>query len=914
MNEGLIPCLLREWWGSVWYLMLALFFGLFGLAGGSSVQAQEQALGIALGDSHTCAIKTDGTVACWGSNEDAQLGLGYSGGRVNSPTAVPGLTNVVALEAGSSHTCALRANGMVACWGNNFYGQLGLGDMTNRSSPTLLGLTSVEALAAQAGHTCAITSSGTVLCWGHNYAGQLGLGDTTNRTYPRTLTGLDSAAELAAGVKHTCALKTNGTVYCWGWNDLGQLGLGNDVDHDTPTMVPGLTDVTALAGNRDHNCVLEAGGTVACWGNNEVGELGLGSSNEIVTSPTEVPSLFDVAALVAGGHFTFALKTDGVVAGWGGNWLGQLGLGDTFNRTSPTVVPDLTDLTKLAAGGVHTCAVRSDGTLDCWGSNSQGQLGLGYYGGTVTSPTPVPGFQSFTVGGTVSGLTGAGLVLQNNGGDDLEITANDNFTFPTALLDASSYDVSVLTQPSNPSQTCSVTNGTGTLAGANITDVEVTCTTNQFTVGGSVSGLSGSGLVLQNNGGEDLPITADGNFTFSPQDDGTAYSVTVATQPSDLSQTCTVTNGDGTLATANVTDVEVTCETNSFTVGGTVSGLEGEGLVLQNDGEDDITITDNGSFAFPTALLDGSSYAVTILTQPGNPSQTCSITNDTGTLAGADITDVQLACETNTYIVSTVATNGTITSVIDPEIEDGQTTMVTGVADADYYLASVSGCSGIPQSNTDQSVTSFSYETGQITDACTVEAVFAIKTYTVSETVQGAGTVDVLTPVVSHGDDAEFSVTPNSDWSLRSFVGDTCTPTDNGDGMWAATNITADCATEAAFVENTITHLTASASPALVGESITYTIAVIGSASAPTDGEVTLSSDSDGLICTIGSADSSSGKTAMFSCQHTWTAAGTHLLIASFSGSDTHADSDDSLQQVIVADEFIFPDRFEVIE
>ena len=96
--------------------------------------------------------------------------------------------------------------------------------------------------------------------------------------------------------------------------------------------------------------------------------------------------------------------------------------------------------------------------------------------------------------------------MQNNGGDDLAISADGAFTFATALDDETAYAVTVLTQPSAPSQTCSVSNGSGTLAGADVTDVAVTCVTDQFTVGGNVSGLTGSGLVLQNNGGDDLAI------------------------------------------------------------------------------------------------------------------------------------------------------------------------------------------------------------------------------------------------------------------------------------------------------------------------------------------------------------------------------------------------------------------------
>jgi len=161
----------------------------------------------------------------------------------------------------------------------------------------------------------------------------------------------------------------------------------------------------------------------------------------------------------------------------------------------------------------------------------------------------------YHVGGTVSGLTGTGLVLQNNGSDNLAVSANGAFSFSKELKKNSSYVVTVLTQPSG--QTCTVANGTGT-ARANVSDVAVSCAGNGFTVGGVVSGLTGTGLVLQNNGGNNLSIAADGSFTFPALLASAAtYSVTVLTQPSG--QGCSVANGSGSIAGANVANVAVTC-------------------------------------------------------------------------------------------------------------------------------------------------------------------------------------------------------------------------------------------------------------------------------------------------------------------------------------------------------------------
>src|SRR5262249_27185988 len=119
-----------------------------------------------------------------------------------------------------------------------------------------------------------------------------------------------------------------------------------------------------------------------------------------------------------------------------------------------------------------------------------------------------------TVGGTVSGLKGKGLILKDNGADDLLITTDGAFTFPAKLATGSAYAVTVSSQPPNPTQTCTVTKGSGTVETAAVTDVAVNCSTTTYAVGGNVIGLSGTGLVLTNNAGDDLTVNVDGPFAF----------------------------------------------------------------------------------------------------------------------------------------------------------------------------------------------------------------------------------------------------------------------------------------------------------------------------------------------------------------------------------------------------------------
>ena len=207
-------------------------------------------------------------------------------------------------------------------------------------------------------------------------------------------------------------------------------------------------------------------------------------------------------------------------------------------------------------------------------------MDAGDNGDSATTP------HSYTIGGMVTGLLGTGLVLQNSLGDDLQVTKNGTFVFATAVANAASYSVTIKTQPTAPSQACTLTMPSGTVADANVTNVTVICSTSTFTVGGTVTGLTGTGLVLQNNAGDNVTVTMAGAFTFPTQiASGAAYAVTVQTQPNTPMQTCTVSNGMGMVGSAAVTNVAVACSTSTFMVGGKISGLaNGKTVVLQNNG------------------------------------------------------------------------------------------------------------------------------------------------------------------------------------------------------------------------------------------------------------------------------------------------------------------------------------------
>ena len=250
--------------------------------------------------------------------------------------------------------------------------------------------------------------------------------------------------------------------------------------------------------------------------------------------------------------------------------------------------------------------------------------------------------KAYTIGGIVSGLlTGASVTLLDNGGDAYKATANGKFTFSTGFASGATYDVTVGTQPSG--ETCTVTLGSGTVGTKNVTTVKVTC--KAYTIGGTVSGLlTGASVTLLDHGGDAYKATANGKFTFSTGlASGATYDVTVGTQPAG--ETCTVTGGSGTVGTKDVITVKVTCKasTTTFSIGGTVSGLNSStSVTLLDNGGNSLPVTANGAFTFTTKLASGATYKVTVGTQPTG--ETCTVTNGSGTVGSANVTNVAVAC------------------------------------------------------------------------------------------------------------------------------------------------------------------------------------------------------------------------------------------------------------------------------
>ena len=309
------------------------------------------------------------------------------------------------------------------------------------------------------------------------------------------------------------------------------------------------------------------------------------------------------------------------------------------NNTTVSANGNISFSTQIDSGSTYAVTVLTQPT----GQTCSVMNGSGTASANVTNVTVDCSGNSYNIAATVAGLvTGATVVLQDNGGGDLTVSGNGTSNFNTPIVSGSVYAVTVLTQPAG--EDCTVANGSGTVMSANVT-IAVTCAPMSYSVSGNVTGLqTGASVALQDNGANTTAVSANGSFTFTaPVAGGAAYAVTVLTQPTG--QTCTIANGSGTVAGANIVNVAITCSTNTYAIGGTVTGLAGTGLTLQDNGGDNLAVATSGSFTFNTQIASGSPYAAAILTQPSG--QTCSVSNGSGTVSAAAITNIAVTCTTS---------------------------------------------------------------------------------------------------------------------------------------------------------------------------------------------------------------------------------------------------------------------------
>jgi len=285
-------------------------------------------------------------------------------------------------------------------------------------------------------------------------------------------------------------------------------------------------------------------------------------------------------------------------------------------------------------------------------------------GGDVSTHDPTPTtITTYTIGGNVTGLTGT-LVLQNNGVGTVNVTTNGTYQFDVALAEGHTYNATILTQPDNG--TCAISNGNGTVTNQAVTTIAISCAPNTYTVGGNVSGLGASSLMVQNNGTGAITVAANGNFQFDTAlPENATYNITLLNQPANYN--CTVSNGGGMVEKQNITTVAINCTlVPTYTVGGTITGLTGT-LVVQNNGRDNLTISAGATnFTFGTVLTSGAPYAVVAITH--SSAQTCTVSSGSGTIAATNVSNVAINCRPKAWGSSTLIETSDVVHAYAPQI------------------------------------------------------------------------------------------------------------------------------------------------------------------------------------------------------------------------------------------------------
>ncbi len=392
---------------------------------GFGVPERSRVTEISAGFGHTCALVADGTVRCFGRNEFGQLGLGHTSPIGDDEWPIDGGTVALAekaraIYAGGNHSCAIGESGAVYCWGQNTFGQLGLGHIRHIGDDEAPGSMArvdiegpVKSLALGGLHTCAVLEAGTVRCFGDATSGQLGYGDVIDIGDDESASAaaeLDlgaSATSVVAGMLHSCALDPAGAVRCWGRGEppnasapggWGQLGYGNREnigDNEVPSSAGNVDvggTVVSLAAGHFHQCAVLSSGALRCWGRGEgrdnYGQLGIAveeniGDDEPASAAGDIAIGVPIAQAAAGDVHTCAITTEGNLRCFGFGGFGQLGYGNRDNIGDdefPEVAGDATigsPIASVVAGKFHTCVLSAEGTVTCFGLAAGGEIGSG---------------------------------------------------------------------------------------------------------------------------------------------------------------------------------------------------------------------------------------------------------------------------------------------------------------------------------------------------------------------------------------------------------------------------------------------------------------------------------------------------------------------------------------------------------
>jgi hypothetical protein len=319
---------------------------------------------------------TEGKLMCWGSNEFGSLGVGDTDSRSRLvPLPIPKQfydndPEIISMACSSYHTLAVTSDFRLLVWGRNNRGQLGLGDITHRTTPHQLTLPdSKRAISVSCGleFSAALTTDGCVFAWGSNEKGQLGVGDTKDRLVPTQVSLLlGRIREISCGWQFMMALARDSTFYVWGHNYYGQLGLGDRQDRPKPALHP-FTGISHVFAATRQAAVLNICGALFVWGNNYLGTLGTGDLKTRYKPHLLFPS--GVSDVAFGGSQSMVLMEDRSMWVWGKNASQQLNVQGNGQSPEKLFLPEITgdDVAFFGSGSTNFYLINKAGDLWLWG-------------------------------------------------------------------------------------------------------------------------------------------------------------------------------------------------------------------------------------------------------------------------------------------------------------------------------------------------------------------------------------------------------------------------------------------------------------------------------------------------------------------------------------------------------------------
>ena len=553
---------------------------------------------MAVGYSHTVAVRTDGTLWIWGGNDQGQLGNSTPTSK-NVPTKMGTDNDWETVAAGWGHTVALKTDGSLWAWGYGGLGQIGNGSYTmNFNAPQQIGVAkNWQTIVTGNGHTVALKTDGSLWAWGNNFSGQLGIGSTFDRNTPTRVGTANDWQTVVAGKLHTVALKKDGTLWTWGNNTYGALGDGTTIRKTSPKQIGTANNWKTVATGGDHTIAIKTDGTLWAWGDNTYGALGDGTTTNKL-DPTQIGSATDWKTIDGAINYTIAVKTDGTLWAWGFNSDGEFGNGTKINSLVPLQIGTENNWQMIDGGSIHTVAIKADESLWTWGSNSLGQLGdgtsidksvptvLNCLGSLIikTDQINISCLGDTNGSATITSVLGGKApysYLWSNGETTTSITGLSAGDYSCTVTDATSFSITKNITISQPAPIAFKVSTEASCNNNNKGNISITATGGTLPYQYAIS----PNFIFQNS--SFFANLSPGSYTVSIKD----------------ANGCIVTDSNPAIVNSSNTPVP-TAAAQTFNNGATVSNLEATGLNIKwfND------ITEGSALNLSTSLKTGKYY------------------------------------------------------------------------------------------------------------------------------------------------------------------------------------------------------------------------------------------------------------------------------------------------------------------